>query len=223
MCIIVVGNPKEIWKNSEALERIKYQGDGFGIAWLEDNWNIYKTLDFNKFLNFYKEHILKQRIKKVFIHGRMATQGAENLTNCHPVLPDESDDTLDDEILLINIEEALIHNGVISLPEEIIKTDPKYVEREVIYKKNSTSYWEDLLTQEVYRHKIISTYFSDTKLFLKSLRDLPLNKKLKKIEEEGNKGNKFVYLYKRNFYIFGEWYWKNNILSSQPISLRYNW
>ena len=106
MCIII-HKPENIILSEETLENCYTRNpDGIGIVRAEaGKLHIFKTLDYDKFLQWYNRHMEENLI----IHFRLATHGTVNKRNCHGFKV--SDDL------------AFVHNGVLDVPCIGDKTD----------------------------------------------------------------------------------------------------
>lgn len=118
MCIMALQKPEATILSDEIITRCsKYNNDGYGIMWIENNeLKIKKGIEINPIIEEYKR--VKEKIKDtpVALHFRAGTSGGNTKENCHP--------------FYINKDYAFMHNGFISvdIPENKKKTysDTRY-------------------------------------------------------------------------------------------------
>jgi len=106
MCVIIVNKDGKKLPNGVVAKAMAINPDGFGIAYLDGDKEVIKTMDYTEAF----EHIQSQR--PYVAHFRYTTRGATNIDNCHPFPSGEG---------------VLFHNGTIR-----IETAENEVDSEVV-------------------------------------------------------------------------------------------
>lgn len=137
MCLIIYKKtanqeiPSHILDNAE-----KKNPDGFGISFLDGNYETVKTMD-------YKEARKLVEMKRPFVaHYRYTTKGATNEENCHPFAGKKRFSTF-----------QLYSNGTVEQYGTDEKTDTEEVKE--LLERAPRSHWESILRMSVTRFAIV--------------------------------------------------------------------
>ena len=147
MCVAIV-KPNYVQISKQLLKSYwKCNSDGAGFMWAQDNClNIRKGFfRFKDFWNEYRNTVLSKGFRyDVVLHLRIATSGAVDIRNCHPIK--------------VNENLAVVHNGVImDIPRSDITSDT------VEFAEMLSTLPEDFL-QNKFIMELISKYIGDSKL-----------------------------------------------------------